>query len=116
MVDKLEGFYAAYFTGSLGSSLAVFCFKGGALAGADVGGGKYNGTYTLAPDGNAANCVVTFVLQVGQQSITGQRSEQSNNAIKVPVALSLPIDPKVVTRIDTAIGPINARFEKINSF
>lgn len=112
----IEGFYTTFFTGQMGSSVGIFTFKDGVIVGADIGGGRYDGTYVVDTRTQTVHCQVQFALQLGGQSITG--AEAVNEPIKVPVALTLPatIDPKEIYRIDTAIGPVNARFEKLRDY
>lgn len=110
---SIEGFYATYFTGAMGSSLAIFAFKNGGIAGADLGGGKYDGTFTVDSNTGMVHCSVDFVMSLGQQSITGATAVNEPIKINVPLALPSTIDPKEIFRIETPIGPINARFEKI---
>ena len=114
--NSIEGFYATYLTGAMGSSFAIFTFREGKIAGADIGAGKYDGTYTVDPKTNLVHCLIDFVLPVGQPSITGAMAQAEPLRLKVPLALPSTIDPKEVFRIETPIGPVNARLEKIRGF
>lgn len=110
---EFDGFYNAYFSGENGNSFAMFVFTDGKIAGADAGGGLYDGHYTF-DDGNAqVIATITFILRLGHTSITGASSEEEPIRVDVPVTLPNVIDSDTVHRIDTPLGPINARFQKV---
>lgn len=109
----IQGFYTAYLTGSLGSSLAIFTFFRGGIAGADLGGGVYNGSYKHDSKSDQVHCEVDFTLRVGQTSIGGVSATTAPISAKVPFVVPLPLDPDKVIRIDTLFGPINVRLEKL---
>jgi hypothetical protein len=113
---QFDGFYATYLTGAMGSTFAVFTFFDANVVGADAGGGKYDGTYTVDEINNTVHCVINFRLSPGQISITGAFAGEGPIDLTVPLALPIPIDPSEVYRIDTPIGPINAKFEKIRNY
>lgn len=106
-----DGFYAGYFTGFVGYSVGVFVFKEGIVVGADGGGGKYDGEYNLAEDGKHIQAKMRFTLPVGHPSITGLSAGPA--PMEVPLSLPIEINSNEVHRIQTPIGPINAKFEKI---
>ena len=114
MTEKpIDGFYTAYFTGIAGQSIGMFVFIDGKIAGADAGGGRYDGTYTASEDGKHIVADVRFSMSAGGMSITGATSGAA--PMSVPMKLMLPIDlqPHQVHRLETPIGPVNAKFEKI---
>ncbi len=114
MSDKLiDGFYAAYFTGIAGQSIGMFVFLDGKIAGADAGGGRYDGTYAISDDGQNIVADVRFSLSAGGMSITGVTSGAA--PMSIPVKLMLPVDlqPHQVHRLETPMGPVNAKFEKV---
>ena len=41
----VNGFYAIYYTGVSGSGIGVLAINNGIIAGADMVGGRYDGTY-----------------------------------------------------------------------
>lgn len=109
----VDGFYAAYLAGATGNSLAMFVFKAGVVAGADAGGGRYDGNYAVTSDGKHIQANIRFTLPIGNFSITGAAA--SSEPLSIDVQLKLPMDfnRSDVHRIDTPIGPVNAKFEKI---
>lgn len=112
--DKVfEGFYTAYLTGIAGQSVGIFVFSNGRIVGADAGGGCYDGEFSLSGDGSTILADVKFTMKKGGALITGASSDTTNDMI--PIKLSLPcfIHSNQVHRLETPIGPINAKFEKI---
>jgi hypothetical protein len=109
----LDGFYAAYFTGATGNSIGMFVFKEGVVVGADAGGGRYDGTYAMTPDNRFVAGVIHFSMPVGNLSITGVSAQSEPINIDVPLRLPVDFNRNDVHRIDTPIGPLNAKFEKI---
>ena len=107
----MNGFYLVYATGRAGHSTLVVVMHNGVLVGADVGGLKYNGT--IKEDGAGYACSVVYVVPPGAVLITGAPAPTA--PLRVPVSFNLPksfADGRVIG-IETPMGPINAKFEKI---
>jgi len=109
----MNGFYVAYFTGATGSSMGMFIFQDGAIAGADAGGGRYDGSYKLVDSGASIEGIIKFILTIGNQSITGAAATSEPISIDVPIKLPTDFNRSDVHRIETELGPINAKFEKV---
>ena len=111
----MEGFYVAYFTGLTGNAVALFVFKDGVIAGADMGGATYDGTFAVTEDGQHVTGNLTFSVANGATLITGASSA---GPVRTEVPLKLPtnIANGDVQKIDSPFGPINVRFQKIRSF
>lgn len=120
MVSKkahaVDGIYSAYFAGIAGNSFGMFVFKEGIISGADAGGGKYNGYFEIAEDENSLSGMITFILPIGNQSITGAAATSEPIVFKVPIKLPTDINSTDVHTIQTPAGPINAKFEKLRGF
>lgn len=112
-MDKLDGFYSAYFTGTAGNAIAMFIFRSGTIVGADAGGGKYDGQYALAGDGQHVDATVRFILPIGSSTITGVAAQAEPLSLDVPLRLPLEFNRNDVHRIETPLGPLDAKFEKI---
>lgn len=112
----VDGIYSAYFTGVAGNSFGMFVFKDGIISGADAGGGKYDGDFKIAEDGNSLAGVVKFYLPVGNQSITGVAATSEPILFEVPIKLPTDLVESDVHTIQTPAGPINAKFEKLRGF
>jgi hypothetical protein len=113
MATSIDGFYVSYFTGVAGTSLGLFLFKDGTVVGADVGGGRYDGTYRISEDGRSILAEIEFKLSVGHPTITGIAADAEPITISVPLSLPVDFNHNDVHRIETPIGPINAKLEKI---
>lgn len=107
----MDGFYLVYATGRAGHSILVVVIREGTIVGADVGGMKYDGT--IKDDGQGYVCSVVYVVPPGAVLITGAPAPTA--PLRVPVSFNLPkgfADGRVIG-INTPMGPVNAKFEKV---
>lgn len=107
-----KALYIAYFTGIAGQSIGLFYIGDGLLVGVDVATMQYSGSYKTKRDGSLEG-VVEYVLPAGASLITGAPAGVAPT--RVTTKLTLPVDfadGRVVT-IDTPLGPVNAKFEKV---
>ncbi|MCB1450572.1 MAG: hypothetical protein KDJ67_10720 [Nitratireductor sp.] len=113
-MSKVEGIYTAYMTGAAGQGMAMFVFKDGKIAGADIAGLTFAGNYKI----NASRLIgeVRYRMPAGSVSITGVSFPKSSDWIVVPLSLPEEIDPTETYQVDTPIGPLNAKFVKNVSF
>ena len=111
----MDGIYSVYMAGQAGVSQALLLIKDGILVGADVGGLKYDGEIEAKPDGTGFSCSVVYVIPAGASLITTANSP--TEAMQIPLKFELPIDfaQGAPIRIETPLGPVNARFEKLRS-
>ncbi|MGD9785172.1 MAG: hypothetical protein AB7E80_09360 [Hyphomicrobiaceae bacterium] len=111
----MEGFYVGYFTGLMGNAVALFVFKDGIIAGADMGGATYDGTFAPSEDGQNVSGTLTFNVANGATLITGA-SSGGPVRFEVPITLPTNIANGDLQKINSPVGPINVRFQKIRSF
>lgn len=104
--------YAAYLSGASGNSLALFYIGDGVIAGVDVGGITYDGHVTYEADG-ALQGSVSFTAPAGTPLITGISGPTIPASVSIPISLPAGFADGRITRIETPLGPLNARFEKI---
>ena len=104
--------YAAYLSGASGKSLALFYIGDGVIAGVDVGGITYDGHATYEADGSLQG-VVSFTAPAGTPLITGISGPTNPTVVSIPISLPAGFADGGFTRIETPLGPLNARFEKI---
>ncbi len=111
MNTSIDGFYAAYLTGSATQGLAMLVFRNGTIVGVDAGGVKYDGTYTDTGTGFAIKLNVfvppnTFLVQGVTSGPQGDKSELN---------FQLPVDflSQPFIRINAKHGPVNARMMKL---
>lgn len=106
----IDGIYTAYFTGAAGNGLAMFVFRKGSIAGADTAGLTFSGEYQVSNGWIEGN--VDFTMPTGTASITGAVASEQDLSVSVPIRLPEILNPEETYRIETPIGPINARFKK----
>ena len=111
MNKSINGFYAAYLTGTASQGFAMLVFRNGTIVGVDVAGVKYDGTYKDAGNGFAVKIDVsippnTLLVQGVSTGSQGDRSE---------LAFQLPYDflAQPFVRIDAKHGPVNAKLTKL---
>jgi hypothetical protein len=107
-----KALYVAYFTGVAGQSIGLFYIGDGMLVGIDVATMQYNGSYQIRPDGGLEG-LVEYVLPAGAPLITGTPVGAAPTSVSVKLALPADFaDGRVIT-IETPLGPVNAKFEKV---
>jgi hypothetical protein len=111
MSASINGFYAAYLTGSAGQGFAMLVFRNGTIVGVDVAGARYDGTYGDA--GSAFSIKLKVALPPNtllvQGVSTGPQGDNSELEFQLPVNfLSQPF-----LRINAKHGPVNVRLVKL---
>ena len=102
-----------YFTGATGQSMGMFYFGDNLVAGADVGGIRYDGKMVEQPDGALVG-QVKFIVPPGTEIITGLAAGQQQQEITAQISLPKGFaETGQVVRIDTPAGPVAARFEAL---
>jgi hypothetical protein len=95
-----EGYYSTKFEGVPGGSGAgVVLIQNGTIAGADVTGARYEGSYRL--EGGRMIGEVFLSARAGQQLVTGQTIEEN---LRIPIKLDFPIDFAGKTQIVSVQG------------
>jgi hypothetical protein len=111
MNQSIDGFYAAYLTGSSGQGFCMLVFKDGIIVGADVMGAKYDGTFTESDGGFAATLRVSIPpnTRLVQGPTIGPQGDDWEIDMQLPVDfLSQPF-----IRINSKHGPVNAKLVKL---
>jgi hypothetical protein len=108
----MDGIYAMYFTGSVGSGSGLLLLKDGIVAGADSAGGIYDGSYTLEKTG-AVNIKVRLTLPPGASLVTGVAAGANSLAMDIPAQLPENFGNGQAIALNTPTGPINIIFKKI---
>lgn len=111
----LEGRFlvTAYFAGAMGNSMALFYVGDGIIAGIDVGGAIYDGRLEHDAASKTVRGVIKFGIPAGMPLITGLAGPSSPTSIDVPVEFPETFLGGQTVRLDTLVGPLNVRFEKI---
>lgn len=107
-----KALYVAYMTGAAGQSIGLFYVGDGIIAGVDMGTMKYSGAYTTNPDGGIEG-IVEYVIPAGVPIITGATTGATPARVSAPLKLPPDFNDGRVVTVDTPLGPVNAKFEKI---
>lgn len=110
-VSALDGFYAAYVTGRASQGFAMLVFRNGVIAGVDVAGITYDGTFTET--GDAIDIRLTLSIPPNtflvQGVTTGPEKEENTLEFQLPPDfLSRPF-----IRINGVHGPVNVKLTKL---
>lgn len=108
----MEGIYAIYFTGRVGSGSGLLLLKNGVIAGSDIAGGIYDGSYTLEERG-ALNANVRLTLPPGSSLATGGSAGSNPVVMDIPARLPENFGNGQAIALNTPNGPINIIFKKL---
>ncbi|RLL74172.1 hypothetical protein D8666_13225 [Ochrobactrum soli] len=110
----VDGFYVGYFSGATGNSMGMFVFRDGVVTGADIGGGRYDGKYSIKPGPEERVAVtLTFFLPTGHFTITGITADAQPLNVEMSFDLPVQFDKDAIHRIETPLGAINAKLDKV---
>ncbi|WP_158924963.1 hypothetical protein [Acidisphaera sp. S103] len=110
-----QGFFRIAFTGVAGSGFGVTVLQNGAIAGADVAGGTFSGTYVEDLQSNKINFDITMHMPAGVTPV--------QTGIPLAAAQDIPITGSFLLAdilsenpilLQTLIGPINIVFKKLS--
>jgi len=110
----IEGFYRITFTGTSGSGFGLLVFHSGVIAGADVAGAMFDGTYSEEPTSHAIDFHVTMNAPAGVTPV--QTGVPLVAPLSLPISgsfLTSDIDSDTPTLLQTPLGPVNVLFKKI---
>jgi hypothetical protein len=111
MNTSINGFYAVYLTGSGGQGFTMLVIRNGTIVGADVAGGKYDGTYNETETGFAVRIAVSIPPNI--HLIQGVSSGLESDTSDLDFHLSVDFLSQPFIRINTKHGPVNAKLVKL---
>lgn len=111
LVTSINGFYAAYLTGAQGQGFIMFVLRNGVVAGADVAGAKYDGTYQPVEGGFDINLKIE--LPPNTDLIQGVRTGPETVVSELHWTLPTDFLDRPFMRIEAQYGPVNARITKV---
>jgi hypothetical protein len=114
MNANINGFYAVYLSGKTGQGFAMLILRNGQIVGADASGVTLDGQYIYGTDdGYVAKLTVKTPanVQLLQGGLTGPRGTTYDLNIPLP----LDFTSRDFVRIETPLGPVNARFVRVRS-
>jgi hypothetical protein len=110
----IDGFYRMTFTGTSGSGFGVVVFEGGVIAGADVAGGIFSGTYKEGATKGQVEFQISLTIPAGATPV--------QTGIPLTTSMTLPIEASLSESdigsaspylLQTPLGPVNVLFKKI---
>jgi hypothetical protein len=113
----MDGFFRITFTGTAGSGFGVLVFHKGIIAGADVAGATFDGSYTEDPTAKQLDFHVTMNAPAGVTPV--------QTGVPIAAPMSLPINGTILedhiaggkpALLQTSLGPVNILFQKIRDF
>jgi hypothetical protein len=113
----LDGFFSMAFTGSAGSGFGVIALHNGKVAGSDVAGASYDGSYQEDPDTHVVNFDITMSAPAGLTPV--QTGVPLAAPQSIPISMSVSADDltgDLPTRLRTPLGPVNVLFRKIRDY
>jgi hypothetical protein len=110
----IDGFFRIAFTGNAGSGLGLLVLRDGNVAGADVAGATYDGTYTINQQTNDTAFEVNMFAPAGITPV------QTGIPIASPMTLPITgtlrredIEMNKPIMVHSPLGPVNVLFTKI---
>jgi hypothetical protein len=112
---SIDGIYAVYITGQSGNGLIMLVLKSGLVTGADVTGTLFDGSY-ISNDGGR-NFYIQSSVNAPPNGVTVQGVNTGPSGIIYNVNFVLPsnFDEVDFLEIQTPLGPVNAKFQKLRS-
>ena len=113
----IDGFFRIAYTGTAGSGFGVLALRDGSIAGADVAGGTYDGTYTENPKTGEISLQVTMAAPAGITPV--QTGVPLAAPITLPITATFAVADTVSEKpilLGTPLGPVNVIFKKIRDF
>jgi hypothetical protein len=111
MNPTINGFYAAYVTGSNGQGFIMYIFRNGTIVGVDVAGIKYDGTYRDTDGGFAIS--VNLSYPPNTLLVQGVSTGAEPETAKLDFHLPTDFLARPYIRIDAKHGPVNVKFAKL---
>ncbi len=112
----VNGFYAIYYTGVTGSGIGVLAINNGIIVGADMMGGRYDGTYKQGATAGVYDAKIRIIIPPGTSLVTGAIA--GTQPLYMDVALTLPenLGGEQPIRVETQTGPVNVIFRKLRDY
>jgi hypothetical protein len=110
----ISGIFRMAFTGAAGSGFGMFVLRDGGVAGADVGGAVYDGTYTDDPSAKEIKINVSMRAPAGITPV--QTGVPLPGPIDIPITATIPyrdLESENPSLLQTPLGAVNAIFKKV---
>jgi hypothetical protein len=111
--SEINGIYNLAYTGQLGSGFSLFLFRDGVIAGADVGGGTYDGTYEEKESN--LHCRIKMTIPPGLRLVMNAPQMDKEYAVEFSLTLTLPVSNEQIRQLQLPIGKVNAILRQIRA-
>jgi hypothetical protein len=108
----IDGYYAGYMTASAGHGMALLVFDRGTIAGADLNGVQFDGSYRQV-EGGAWTGQVRVKIPPGTTVIQGYTAPPQGLSYDVPVSLPGNFLDAPYIELATPLGPVAMRLVKV---
>lgn len=115
MTTSWDGIYAAYMSGSEGQGFAMFVFKDGVITGSDPMGVAFNGHYSCNESSDLDGEVSVDIPPNGTV-IQGLSTGPTGFQYVVPISFAAADLEKAYVTLETPLGGINLKLEKLRGF
>lgn len=109
----MDGIYAMYFTGAVGSGHGLIMLSAGTITGADAAGVLYDGSYSLNPDRTLLTGSLTMQVPSGTSLVTGASAGEAPLTFEVPLSLPANLGNGRPLPLKMATGTVNVIFKKL---
>ncbi len=107
-LQSINGFYAGYFRAIAGEGYAMFIFHDGRIAGVDIGGVLFDGTYEVTTDG-AVSGKLGIKVPPGIPLIFGIKSPRSGLNYTIKLKTNIEEIKHRKFSVYTPLGPVTVR-------
>jgi hypothetical protein len=104
----MNAIFSVAYTGQSGRGLAVLVFLQGTIAGADMAGGIYDGTYHLTDDGGLLG-KVRMKIPAGVPLVTGTKPATEPYAVDFEISLPSDMGGEKPVLLTLPVGKVNQR-------
>jgi hypothetical protein len=109
----VNGFYGIAFTGSHGSGFGIFVFRDGIIAGADLAGATYDGSYRESEPGGNIAVIITMKAPAGIIPVQTGVPLSTSMDLMIETSLSPDFAGGRPLLVETPIGKVNVVFVKV---
>lgn len=110
----IDGFFRMAYTGTAGSGFGLLVLRNGSIAGADVAGGTYDGTYI--ENSNTGDIDLRVIMSAPAGITPVQTGVPLTAPMSLPITATLApadtVNEKIIL-LQTPLGPVNVIFKKL---
>ncbi len=113
-MNDLKGIYTMNYVGTAGAGFGMIVFRDGIVAGADVVGGTYDGSYGWQDHSASIEGMVNMTVPAGASLVTGAPASSQPYQVDIPFAVAqanLGAEFPATVRLPT--GPVSVVFKKL---